>query len=63
MKVGVLGSGIVGQVLAAGFAKHGLQVMMGTRKPADKDVQDWLSKTPGASAGTFAEATRFGDLV
>jgi predicted dinucleotide-binding enzyme len=33
MKVGVLGSGIVGQVLGGGFAKHGHQVMMGTRDP------------------------------
>jgi len=63
MKVGVLGSGIVGQVLGAGFAKHGRQVMMGTRKPQHKDVQDWLAKTPGASAGTFAEAARFGEIV
>src|SRR5882724_11458621 len=63
MKVGVLGSGGVGQVLGAGFAKHGRQVMMGTRKTGDKDVQDWVAKTPGASAGTFAEAARFGDLI
>jgi len=36
---------------------------MGTRNPGDKDVQNWLAKTPGASAGTFAEAARFGDMV
>jgi predicted dinucleotide-binding enzyme len=63
MKVGVLGSGIVGQVLAAGFLKHGHQVIMGTRDPKGKEVQEWVAKTPGASAGTFAEATRFGDVV
>jgi len=63
MKVGVLGSGIVGQTLGAGFVKHGHQVMMGTRKPHDKEVQDWLAKTPGASAGTFGDAARFGELV
>ena len=63
MKVGVLGSGIVGQVLGAGFVKHGHQVMMGTRKPQDEEVRNWLGKTPGASAGTFAEAAKFGDVI
>jgi predicted dinucleotide-binding enzyme len=63
MRVGVFGSGIVGQTLGAGFVKHGHQVMMGTRTPLDQEVQDWLAKTPGAAAGTFAEAARFGELV
>jgi len=63
MKVGVLGSGIVGQTLAAGFAKHGHQVMLGTRKPKDEDIQKWVSETPGARAGTFAETAAFGDLI
>lgn len=63
MKVGVLGSGIVGQTLGAGFVKHGHQVMMGTRDPSGEEVRNWLAKTPGASAGTFAEAARFGDVV
>ena len=63
MKIGVLGSGIVGQTLGAGFAKCGHQVMMGTRKPQSEEVTTWLAKTPGASAGSFADAARFGDLV
>ena len=33
MKIGIIGSGIVGQVLAAGFLKHGHQAMLGTRDP------------------------------
>jgi 8-hydroxy-5-deazaflavin:NADPH oxidoreductase len=63
MKVGVLGSGIVGQVLGGGFAKHGHQVMMGTREPKVEAVRNWIAKTTNASAGTFAEAAQFGDLV
>src|SRR6266702_3815413 len=63
MKVGVLGSGIVGQVLGAGFRKHEHEVMIGSRNPAAKEIKDWLAKTPGALAGTFAETTQFGDLV
>lgn len=63
MKVGVLGSGIVGQVLGAGFAKHGHQVMMGTREPEAAEVRKWLAETKGASAGTFADASRFGEFI
>jgi len=63
MKIGVLGSGIVGQTLAAGFLKHGHQVMLGTRDPQKPDVQAWLKKTPCAQVGTFAQAAKFGELV
>ena len=63
MRVGILGSGIVGQVLGAGFAKYGHAVMMGTRNPATQEVREWVAKTPGASAGTFAEAARHGELL
>ena len=61
--VGVLGSGIVGQTLGAGFLKHGHKVMMGTRDPKAGSVQKWISQTPGATAGTFAEAAGFGDVI
>jgi 8-hydroxy-5-deazaflavin:NADPH oxidoreductase len=63
MKVGVLGSGTVGQVLGAGFSKHGHHVMMGTRDPKAESVRHWVTKTPMAAAGTFAEAAQFGELV
>jgi predicted dinucleotide-binding enzyme len=61
MKVGVLGSGTVGQVLGAGFLKHGHEVMLGTRDP--KKVDQWVRETPGATSGTFAEAANFGELI
>jgi 8-hydroxy-5-deazaflavin:NADPH oxidoreductase len=62
MKVGVLGSGVVGQVLADGFLKKGHQVMRGTREPAK--LADWKGKAgPKAGVGTFEEAARFGELV
>src|SRR5437764_70528 len=63
MKVGVIGSGIVGQVLAAGFLKHGHQAMLGTRDPQKPDVQKWVAATAGARAGTFADAAKFGELI
>jgi len=63
MKIGILGSGIVGQTLGAGFRKHGHEVMMGTRNPASDKVRKWLAATPGASAGTFSDAAKFGELL
>ncbi|HME84594.1 MAG TPA: NAD(P)-binding domain-containing protein, partial [Roseiarcus sp.] len=61
MKVGVIGSGIVGQTLAAGFLKHGHEVEIGTREPAK--LKEWSSKNPGIKVRTFGEAAAFGELV
>lgn len=40
MKVGIIGSGIVGQTLANGFLKHGYQVMIGTRDTSKLSALD-----------------------
>jgi predicted dinucleotide-binding enzyme len=61
MRVGVLGSGDVAKVLAAGFVKHGHEVKIGSRT-AGKLV-DWAAQHPGAKAGTFAEAAEFGEFI
>ena len=62
MKVGVIGSGLVGQVLADGFLKHGHEVRRGAREPAK--LATWRGGAgPMASTGTFAEAAGFGELV
>jgi len=61
MKVGVLGSGEVAKVLAAGFKKHGYQVKIGSRTPAK--LADWVGQNAGIESGTFAEAAEFGELV
>jgi predicted dinucleotide-binding enzyme len=61
MKVGVLGSGDVAKVLAAGFLAHGHGVMVGTRTPAK--LTDWVKDNPKTRLGTFADAAQFGELV
>jgi len=62
MKVGVLGSGVVGKVLADGFLKHGHEVMRGSRDPAK--LGEWKAGAgPKARTGTMAEAARFGDAA
>jgi hypothetical protein len=61
-KIGVLGSGAVGKVLADGFLKHGYEVMLGSREPAK--LAAWQAAAGSrASTGTFADAARFGDVV
>jgi len=61
MKVGVLGSGEVGQALGDGFVKHRHEVMLGTRDPAK--LADWAARNPNARVGSFAEAAEFGELI
>jgi 8-hydroxy-5-deazaflavin:NADPH oxidoreductase len=61
MKVGVIGSGEVGQTLAAGFLKHGHKVTIGSRTPGK--LAEWAQQHKGAKTGSFAEAAEFGDVV
>jgi hypothetical protein len=61
MKIGILGSGIVGQVLATGFLKHGHEVMVGTRTPAK--LADWLKQNPRGRAGSFNATAQFAEVV
>ena len=61
MKVGVIGSGVVGQTLAGGFLKHGHEVAIGTRDPSK--LEEWKGKHPGAAVKSFAETAAFGDVV
>jgi predicted dinucleotide-binding enzyme len=61
-KIGIIGSGIVGQTLANGFIKHGDQVTIGTNTASKRD--ELRAKTNGkATVGTFEDAARFGDVV
>jgi 8-hydroxy-5-deazaflavin:NADPH oxidoreductase len=61
-KIGVLGSGAVGRVLADGFLKHGYEVRLGSREPGK--LGGWRTAAGnGGSVGTFGEAARFGEIV
>lgn len=62
MKIGVLGSGPVAQTLAAGFLERGDAVMLGTRDTAK--LAQWRGAAGvRASAGSFADAAAFGELI
>ena len=61
-KIGIIGSGIVGQTLANGFVKHGYDVMIGTNTASKREVLK--AKTNGkASVGSFEDAAKFGEIV
>ena len=60
--IGIIGSGIVGQVLANGFIKHGYNVTIGTNTASKRDELE--AKTNGkAKIGSFEDVAKFGDIV
>ena len=64
MKIGIIGSGDVGQKLGDGFIEFGHTVKIGSRDPNQKKVTGWIDKhdKERASSGTFAETASFGEL-
>ena len=72
MKVGVLGSGVVGQTIGTKLAERGVEVVLGTRTPNKLDekrgmggpLSEWTTKAgKNGRLGTFAEAAAHGDIV
>jgi predicted dinucleotide-binding enzyme len=74
MRIGVLGTGVVGQALSGKMAELGNEVMVGTRDVDDlmartegqwgsPPFSEWLAKHHGVEVGTFAQAARHGELV
>lgn len=64
MKIGVLGTGDVGKVLAAGLTGRGHEVMIGSRDPAQQKLSEWLNDAgQGVMVSTFAEAAAFGEAI
>ncbi len=63
MKIGILGSGVVGQVLATGFLKEGHAVMLGTRNVAKEEVVKWQQQNAGGQTGSFQQTAQFGEII
>ncbi len=62
MKIGILGSGMVGQAIGAKLIELGHNVVVGTRDPGK--LQEWLGKVGGkARAASFADAAAHGEIV
>lgn len=75
MKIGIIGSGMVGRAFALRLAELGHSVVVGTRdvfstlsrtEPDSKGIpawQFWAKEYPEVSLVTFSEAARFADVV
>jgi predicted dinucleotide-binding enzyme len=64
MKIGILGSGEVGQRLGSGFIGLGHSVKIGTRDPNQEKIKEWVKKNgEPASAVTFSQAATFVQLI
>jgi predicted dinucleotide-binding enzyme len=75
MKIGILGTGMVGQTLGAKLAERGHEVMIGTRDVADTlarmepnqygmpPFSAWHAEHPSVRLGTFAEAAQHGETI
>lgn len=75
MRVGVIGSGQVGQILASGFAAKGHLVVIGARDPAanlakaepgragQPTLSAWAKANPKVKVGTFAQAAQHGEVL
>jgi 8-hydroxy-5-deazaflavin:NADPH oxidoreductase len=64
MKVAVLGTGMVGNAIASKLVALGHDVMMGSRTTNNAKATAWVQTTGGrGSAGTFADAAVFGEIV
>lgn len=64
MKIGVLGTGVVGQTLGTKLVSLGHGVVMGSRQAGNEKALAWASGTGGlGSEGSFADAAASGDMV
>jgi 8-hydroxy-5-deazaflavin:NADPH oxidoreductase len=64
VRIGVLGTGIVGRTLGSKLVELGHAVRMGSRQAGNENAVEW-SQGAGADAseGTFADAAEFGELL
>ena len=63
-KVGIIGSGDVGQALGRGFVSRGYDVKIGSRTPDSGKLKAWMEKCHGkVSTGTFSEAAAHGEIL
>ncbi|MCP4316244.1 MAG: NAD(P)-binding domain-containing protein [Hyphomicrobiales bacterium] len=62
MKIGVLGTGMVGNALATKLASLGHDVMMGARSEGNEKATGWAADN-SAEAGDFAQAAMFGEII
>lgn len=64
MKIGVLGTGMVGKAIGNKLVALGHEVKMGSRTPDNEKAAEWVAAAgKNASQGTFADAAAFGEII
>jgi predicted dinucleotide-binding enzyme len=63
MKIGIIGSGAVGQSLAIGFLNENHEVMLSSRSASKPELAQWQEANPSGKTGSFSDAAEFGDLL
>lgn len=64
MKIGILGTGMVGEAIGTKLTLLGHQVKMGSRTKTNEKAVAWAKKAgKNASEGTFSDAASFGEIV
>ena len=64
MRIGILGTGIVGKTLATRLTKLGHEVRMGSRAAGGDKASAWVKESGGkASEGSFADAAAHAEMV
>lgn len=61
-RIGIIGTGIVGKTLTAGFVKHGYPVMMGTRN-SNKQKELIIEFKNKIKTGNFSETSAFAEII
>jgi predicted dinucleotide-binding enzyme len=63
-KIGILGTGMVGNTIGTKLIELGYEVMMGSRTSTNEKAAEWVkSNKTNALQGTFSEAAKFGDII
>lgn len=64
MKIGVLGTGMVGSTIGTKLVQLGHHVKIGSRSSNNPKAVEWAkSNVANASHGTFADAAAFGEIL
>jgi 8-hydroxy-5-deazaflavin:NADPH oxidoreductase len=64
MRIGIIGTGIVGSTLGTKLVELGYDVKMGSRTSNNEKAAEWVRKAGSkASQGTFADAASFGEIL
>jgi len=64
MRIGILGTGMVGTALGSKLIQLGHEVKMGSRSANNEKAVKWAKESgPKASYGAFADAAAFGEIV